>query len=146
MGSPLGAAKYNSLLQGAASLDRLGTTDLQHMFVQFHLVSCGASFVCIFLDSGSVWGASWSHAAEMTRQISISLNGVRLSTFTCAQSLAPPPNDEKALSCRADYTSHFQRWQTSSSFVWLAITRDFPFSWMSRTACAMELKLGLTFR
>jgi len=26
MGSPLGAAKYNSLLQGAASLDRLGTT------------------------------------------------------------------------------------------------------------------------
>jgi len=28
MGSPLGAAKYNSLLQGAASLDRLGTTDL----------------------------------------------------------------------------------------------------------------------
>jgi len=29
MGSPLGAAKYNSLLQGAASLDRLGTTDLQ---------------------------------------------------------------------------------------------------------------------
>jgi len=28
MGSPLGAAKYNSLLQGAASLDRLGTTGL----------------------------------------------------------------------------------------------------------------------
>ena len=28
MGSPLGAAKYNSLLQGAASLDRLGTTAL----------------------------------------------------------------------------------------------------------------------
>jgi len=26
MGLPLGAAKYNSLLQGAASLDRLGTT------------------------------------------------------------------------------------------------------------------------
>jgi len=26
MGSPLGAAKYNSLLQDAASLDRLGTT------------------------------------------------------------------------------------------------------------------------
>jgi len=26
MGSPLGAAKYNSRLQGAASLDRLGTT------------------------------------------------------------------------------------------------------------------------
>jgi len=30
MGSPLGAAKYNSLLQGAASLDRLGTTDLEY--------------------------------------------------------------------------------------------------------------------
>jgi len=29
MGSPLGAAKYNSLLQGAASLDRLGTTVLE---------------------------------------------------------------------------------------------------------------------
>jgi len=29
MGSPLGAAKYNSLLQGAASLDRLGTTALE---------------------------------------------------------------------------------------------------------------------
>ena len=29
MGSPLGAAKYNSLLQGAASLDRLGTTGLR---------------------------------------------------------------------------------------------------------------------
>ena len=29
MGSPLGAAKYNSLLQGAASLDRLGTTGLE---------------------------------------------------------------------------------------------------------------------
>jgi len=28
MGSPLGAAKHNSLLQGAASLDRLGTTGL----------------------------------------------------------------------------------------------------------------------
>jgi len=28
MGSPLGAAKYNSLLQGATSLDRLGTTGL----------------------------------------------------------------------------------------------------------------------
>ena len=28
MGSPLGDAKYNSLLQGAASLDTLGTTDL----------------------------------------------------------------------------------------------------------------------
>jgi len=28
MGSPLGAAKCNSLLQGAASLDRLGTTDV----------------------------------------------------------------------------------------------------------------------
>jgi len=30
MGSLLDAAKYNSLLQGAASLDRLGTTALQH--------------------------------------------------------------------------------------------------------------------
>jgi len=30
MGTPLGAAKYNSLLQGAASLDRLGTTGLNH--------------------------------------------------------------------------------------------------------------------
>jgi len=30
MGSPLGAAKYNSLLQGAASLDRLGTTDVNN--------------------------------------------------------------------------------------------------------------------
>jgi len=29
MGSPLGAANYNSLLQGAASLDRLGTTGLK---------------------------------------------------------------------------------------------------------------------
>ena len=29
MGSPLGAAKYNSLLQDAASLDRLGTTGLR---------------------------------------------------------------------------------------------------------------------
>jgi len=29
MGSPLGVAKYNSLLQGAASPDRLGTTDLE---------------------------------------------------------------------------------------------------------------------
>ena len=29
MGSPLGAAKYNYLLQGAASLDRLGTTGLK---------------------------------------------------------------------------------------------------------------------
>ena len=29
MGSPLGAAKYNYLLQGAASLDRLGTTALK---------------------------------------------------------------------------------------------------------------------
>jgi len=29
MGSPLGAAKYNSLLQGAASLDRMGTTALK---------------------------------------------------------------------------------------------------------------------
>jgi len=28
MGSPLGAAKYNSLLQGAANPDRLGTTAL----------------------------------------------------------------------------------------------------------------------
>jgi len=28
IGSPLGAAKYNSLLQGAASLDRLGTPDI----------------------------------------------------------------------------------------------------------------------
>jgi len=28
MGSPLGAAKYNSLLKGVASLDRLGTTGL----------------------------------------------------------------------------------------------------------------------
>ena len=31
MGLPLGAAKYNSLLQGAASLDRLGTTGLAKM-------------------------------------------------------------------------------------------------------------------
>jgi len=30
MGSPLGAVKYNSLLQRAASLDRLGTTGLWH--------------------------------------------------------------------------------------------------------------------
>jgi len=32
MGSLLGAAKYNSLLQGAASLDRLGTTGLEYYF------------------------------------------------------------------------------------------------------------------
>jgi len=29
MGSPLGAAKYISLLQGAASLERLGTTAIE---------------------------------------------------------------------------------------------------------------------
>jgi len=29
MGSPLGAANYNSLLQGAASLERLGTTGVR---------------------------------------------------------------------------------------------------------------------
>ena len=35
MGSPLGAAKYNSLLQGAASLDRLEATALgSNIFVQ----------------------------------------------------------------------------------------------------------------
>ena len=33
MSSPLGAAKYNSLLQGAASLDRLGNTDLDLPYV-----------------------------------------------------------------------------------------------------------------
>ena len=35
MGSPLGAAKYKSLLQGAASLDRLGTTVLNYVFINF---------------------------------------------------------------------------------------------------------------
>ena len=32
MGSPLGAANFNSLLQGAASLERLGTTELGNRF------------------------------------------------------------------------------------------------------------------
>jgi len=38
MGSPLGAAKYNSLLQGAASLDRLGTTALDSARYRVRLV------------------------------------------------------------------------------------------------------------
>ena len=36
MGSPLGAAKYNSLLQGAANLDRLGTTAVGYKPVQVY--------------------------------------------------------------------------------------------------------------
>ena len=40
MGSPLGAAKYNSLLQGAASLDRLGTTGLEGLHI-FHSENVG---------------------------------------------------------------------------------------------------------
>jgi len=40
MGSPLGAAKYNSLLQGAASLDRLGTTGLSVPLV-VRIPQCG---------------------------------------------------------------------------------------------------------
>jgi len=37
MGSPLGAAKYNSLLQGAASLDRLGTTGIYYIRFEMKL-------------------------------------------------------------------------------------------------------------
>jgi len=44
MGSPLGAAKYNSLLQGATSLDRLGTTDLDYSTLQVNTDVTGALF------------------------------------------------------------------------------------------------------
>jgi len=48
MGSPLGAAKYNSLLQGAASLDRLGTTAREYcLFISYQLVLCSWTYYTV---------------------------------------------------------------------------------------------------